>query len=236
MDPLANDVCAICIEVPINPFTLPCGHVFCYMCLKRVAEDDKPCPLCNAVIPEFVLEGAKVSEEVINLKETAGKWMYNGRHSGWWYYSPDDDKAIEKAWKVHKKLQNMKMMGSLGTGNVSITINILGREYKIDFENMTQSSNGVFRNIKRVETFGEEDCVVKGISGLQIVKKENVPNMPKPVWTDPDEYVFVPGAWVDDSEDETSSNEDEASSNEASLDEDIEAGLDIDYENLSDID
>ena len=208
MDPSTNEDCVICLGKMVNSFTLPCDHTFCYMCLKRVAEDRKPCPLCNALIPNFVLEKVKVSEESINLKDVVGKWMYSGRNNGWWYYSPEHDEIIEEVWNMAKKYRPDSL------GSISLNINILGRLYLIDFDKMTQSADsGVIRNIKRVEKFDEGDDDVKGISGIQVVKNDSIPTMPDPVWPDPDQYVFNSGAWDEDENSDENSDEDDDDEN-----------------------
>jgi E3 ubiquitin-protein ligase RNF146 len=198
-----EEICVVCIDKPVNPFTLPCKHVFCYMCIKRVAADLKPCPSCNAIIPEFVLEKAKVSNEIIKLEEISSKWLYSGRNSGWWYYSKEYDEIIEEAWNKCKNPE-------VGTKSY-VNINILGRNYKIDFYSMKQiATTGEIRNIKRVEILGEEEnIIVKGITGVQIVKKENLPNLPSPSWRNPDEYLFNPTAWNSEDENELYSFSDE---------------------------
>jgi E3 ubiquitin-protein ligase RNF146 len=202
-----EDICVICIDKPVNPFTLPCKHFFCYMCIKRVTSDLKPCPSCNAIIPEFVLEKAKVSNEIIKLEEISSKWLYSGRNSGWWYYSKEYDEIIEESWNKYKNLAEP------GVTKSYVNINILGRNYKIDFYSMTQIANsGEIRSIKRIDQSEEENIIVKGITGLQIVKNEHLPTLPPPIWRNPDEYLFNPNAWNSEDDEEIYSSN--SSSNE----------------------
>ena len=164
--PDVDIMCAICLDPSYPPFVLPCTHVFCYMCIKHVAETHRPCPMCNALIPRYVLEGARISEDILNLADGSGKWMYSGRRSGWWYFTPEIDEIIETSWKNHTEQG----------GDYSVVVVILGRNYSINFNTMTQSSaQGMTRNIKRVEVGGTVDGLVKGISGLRIVKKDDLP-------------------------------------------------------------
>ena len=130
MDLPKEKICPICLEEPNNPFVLPCKHEFCYLCIKRVAEQGNSCPYCKAIIPDYVLEKAKVSEDELDLKNNSGHWLYSGRNNGWWHYSLEHDKIIEDIWNVHKNLES--------DAKIDVTINILGRNYKIDFEKMTQ--------------------------------------------------------------------------------------------------
>ena len=199
MDSTEDKVCPICLEKPTNPFVIPCKHEFCYLCLKRASGQNNSCPYCKAIIPDYVLEKAKISEDVLDFKENSGNWLYSGRNNGWWHYSLEHDKIIEDAWQVYKSV--------CSDADVDVTINILGRNYKINYKNMTQTSdNGVMRHIKRIDKVEEYDTI-KGISGLQIVKKEDLPEMPKAEWPSPDQYNFNPDVW----EDEDSFDEDEDS-------------------------
>ena len=200
MNTSEEEPCPICWEVPTIPFSIPCKHVFCYLCIKRVAEDRKPCPICNSIIPDFVLEKAKISDEVIDLKEVSCKWMYSGRNYGWWYYSQENDSVIEDVWKIYQTFGQPE----------SFTINVLGRNYKIDLREMTQecTSTGVTRNIKRLElqtNNSQGEILIKGISGIQVVKKNELPEMPKAEWGNPKEYTFQPAVWEDDESDYESS-------------------------------
>ena len=194
-----DDVCAICWEVPSNPFTLPCKHSFCYMCLKSVAEQHKPCPNCNALIPDFVFEKAKVSDDIIDLDKDAGNWVYSARTDGWWFFAREQDEIIEEMWVVYQKTKQPR----------SFDLDILQRRYKMDFENMTQISSGTTRKIKRIEKSDRESHFIKGIAGIQVVKKEEMPEMPQPEWPDPNQYVFNPGAWQDDEEEDEIEEEEE---------------------------
>ena len=48
-------VCTICLELPTNPLTTPCGHNFCQVCfntwLARSSTATCSCPSCNSTIP-----------------------------------------------------------------------------------------------------------------------------------------------------------------------------------------
>ena len=52
--------CSICLSILREPYTVDCcGNKFCRTCIKRVEDDNKPCPLCNidfTSVPDKQLE------------------------------------------------------------------------------------------------------------------------------------------------------------------------------------
>ena len=43
--------CPICFNVMVEPVTLPCGHTFCYNCLKKAFKDKMMCPMDRHELP-----------------------------------------------------------------------------------------------------------------------------------------------------------------------------------------
>ncbi|KAH7976626.1 hypothetical protein HPB52_017026 [Rhipicephalus sanguineus] len=39
--------CAICLQKCIHPARLPCGHIFCFLCVKGIANQSKRCAMCR---------------------------------------------------------------------------------------------------------------------------------------------------------------------------------------------
>ena len=47
--------CAVCLEIMVEPITLPCGHNFCYSCLDQYFNESNTCPLCRGEIKHDVV-------------------------------------------------------------------------------------------------------------------------------------------------------------------------------------
>ena len=78
----------VCLDPPVHPVSLPCGHIFCYLCAKVLPKKNmvelysppskqglgaglgasKLCSLCRRPIPHGFLESAEVLSKV---KQTA---------------------------------------------------------------------------------------------------------------------------------------------------------------------
>ena len=57
--PSGENDCAVCIDLLYNPIKIiPCGHIFCEPCVKRLRQTetqrDVPCPLCRQTIESCV--------------------------------------------------------------------------------------------------------------------------------------------------------------------------------------
>lgn len=42
--------CPICLQPLLQPVKIPCGHVFCYLCIKGSASHRRRCPLCRGAL------------------------------------------------------------------------------------------------------------------------------------------------------------------------------------------
>merc|ERR1712062_385326 len=48
----SEDSCPICYDKPLHPVTLPCGHVYCFLCGKGLVESGpSQCAMCRSIIP-----------------------------------------------------------------------------------------------------------------------------------------------------------------------------------------
>jgi hypothetical protein len=159
---MEKERCPICYDDMKLEFTTPCGHTFCYMCLKTAMRGynhpwspgpEATCPMCRQSLPVDIWEDVSLQKDVLSgiLPLTQGQWMYEGRtpQSGWWYYDPVMTAALEEHY------QKCILDPSI---DLSIEIPILGRPYKITIpikvdEMGTQTplrGTGTVRNVKRI--------------------------------------------------------------------------------------
>ncbi|CAI5770073.1 E3 ubiquitin-protein ligase RNF146 [Podarcis lilfordi] len=106
--------CAICLQTCVHPVSLPCKHVFCYLCVKGASWLGKRCALCRQEIPEDFLDKPTLlsPEELKAASRGNGEyaWYYEGRN-GWWQYDERTSRELEDAfskvyihcttWKCH---------------------------------------------------------------------------------------------------------------------------------------
>ncbi|XP_069090942.1 E3 ubiquitin-protein ligase RNF146-like isoform X1 [Pleurodeles waltl] len=145
--------CAICLQTCVHPVSLPCKHVFCYLCVKGASWLGKRCALCRQEIPEDFLDKPILlsPEELKAASRGNGEhaWYYEGRN-GWWQYDERTSRELEDAFTKGKKNTEMLIAGFL---------------YVADLENMVQfrrNEQGRRRKIKRDIT----DIPKKGVAGL----------------------------------------------------------------------
>ena len=147
----------MCFQPLSYPVKLPCGHVFCYLCVKgfSAVRAVRRCALCRCDIPvEYVRKPALVDEvrvEESPLLDDGCWWFYEGKSNGWWKYDERTAREIEKAFEGRKK---------------SVEVQIVGHIYVVDFEVMAQyRKNEIGRNrkIKRDKLNLRE---TKGVAGL----------------------------------------------------------------------
>jgi len=150
--------CPICQGAPVFSVELPCNHTFCYLCIKGVAqkEPEPKCALCRRDIPLAVLHQPIIKDDsAFNRDQPAGKyqWYYGCRTGGWWQYQQNFADDIEAAFQADKAKK--------------FQIQIVGRIYELDFQEMTQRclDDGKIRKIKRAlpDTANE----MEGIAGIK---------------------------------------------------------------------
>ena len=174
--------CSVCLQPSYYPVKLPCGHIFCFLCIKGVALRSKRCALCRQPItPDFFENPTLVKvvgttaeaavpkcSRVEDLQNNPGAgnvesaseefeeyvWFYEGRN-GWWQYDEKTSSEVENVFK---------------TGKRSCTLLIAGFLYTVDFENMFQARKqepGRRRRIKRDKL----DAESKGVAGIRTTCK-----------------------------------------------------------------
>lgn len=119
--------CAICLQKCYHPTRLPCGHVFCFLCVKGVTIQNKKCAMCRAFIPANYLDNPVLLEIITPLQsiedsEEDYQWFYEGRN-GWWKYDARS---------------NMELESTFNRGESECTLLLAGALYSIDFQSMTQ--------------------------------------------------------------------------------------------------
>lgn len=133
------NICAICRnEPPINGVSLDCYHVFCYLCIKGVAETTGCCPLCRREIAlDFDYQDhCIVGVARIPRSHQGYYWFYEG-FRGWWLFDAETNNAIEDAYNQ---------------GTTHLERFIAGHIYQIDLESMVQKrrdGDGRTRKIRR---------------------------------------------------------------------------------------
>ncbi|XP_011501588.1 PREDICTED: E3 ubiquitin-protein ligase rnf146 [Ceratosolen solmsi marchali] len=155
--------CAVCLQICVHPARLPCTHVFCYLCVKGVANQSKRCPMCRQEIPADFLERPQLVELIdqVEQKEAIAEtddssheeyqWFYEGRN-GWWQYDPRTSLELETAYKQGKRSCELLIAGFL---------------YIADFGSMLQlrrNDHSRRRHIKR----DLYNVPKKGVAGLRL--------------------------------------------------------------------
>ncbi|XP_075718456.1 E3 ubiquitin-protein ligase RNF146 isoform X2 [Rhinoderma darwinii] len=152
---LAVPECAICLQTCVHPVSLPCKHIFCFLCVKGASWLGRRCALCRQEIPEDFLDKPTLlsPEELKSASRGNGEyaWYYEGRN-GWWQYDERTSRELEDAFTKGKKNTEMLIAGFL---------------YVADLENMVQyrrNEHGRRRKMKRDIV----DIPKKGVAGLRL--------------------------------------------------------------------
>jgi len=156
-----GDECSVCLDPPVHPVSLPCGHIFCYLCAKGLGAGlgaAKLCSLCRRPIPHGFLESAEVlskaSQELndtppVDATEQQWQWFYEGRN-GWWRFESRNNEDLEEAFRGGKQ-----QVETLICGNIYV-INLASME---QFQkSMPQRKRRIKRDLKSAQ------C--KGVAGL----------------------------------------------------------------------
>ncbi|XP_058121775.1 E3 ubiquitin-protein ligase rnf146 [Anopheles ziemanni] len=161
--------CPVCLETCVHPVRLPCGHIFCYLCVKGVAFKNLRCALCRCDIPLTYIDHPQLVNGVEEIERAATstvadgneyQWYYEGCN-GWWQYDERTSQELEEAYLEGKK---------------SCKILVAGFVYIVMFELKCQIRQNDCTRIRRVK----RDLVTiqkKGVAGLRLegVNQTRVP-------------------------------------------------------------
>ncbi|XP_014368885.2 E3 ubiquitin-protein ligase RNF146-A isoform X1 [Papilio machaon] len=144
--------CAVCLQKYDHPTKLPCGHIFCFLCTKGIALQNKTCAMCRNVIPNDYLNNPVLLSHDKNSEENRNQdyqWYYEGGN-GWWKYDRRSNSYLEELYNKGEKEGSLLLAGNL---------------YRIDFEKNIQirvSDQTKTRKIRRDTPF----LPAKGIAGI----------------------------------------------------------------------
>ncbi|SPP76619.1 E3 ubiquitin-protein ligase rnf146 isoform X1 [Drosophila guanche] len=148
--------CAICLQTCIHPARLPCGHIFCFLCIKGVAYKNRRCAMCRREIPSEFLDHPTLVNGIEDIcvtraTEDGYQWYYEGRN-GWWQYDDRTSQDIEEAFKKGEK---------------SCSILVAGYVYVVDLEQLVQQRQNEPTRCRRVKR-DLANIPKKGVAGLRI--------------------------------------------------------------------
>lgn len=80
-----NLECAVCLQNCVHPAQLPCGHIFCFLCVKGIANQSKKCAMCRQEIPQDFIEQPNLLEKPCQKDSCEGfdggyQWFYEGKN------------------------------------------------------------------------------------------------------------------------------------------------------------
>ncbi|MCL4133145.1 UNVERIFIED_CONTAM: hypothetical protein GTU68_011045, partial [Idotea baltica] len=144
--------CAVCLQTCVHPVRLPCSHIFCFLCVKGVANQSKRCAMCRQEIPADFLDNPNLLKK-IEEKETDSEgyqWFYEGRN-GWWQYDERTSLDLENAYSGGQRLFEVLVAGFL---------------YTVDFDRMVQQRRNDPSRRRRIKR-DLGTIPKKGVAGLK---------------------------------------------------------------------
>lgn len=73
--------CSICLGSALFPIRIPCGHIFCFLCIKGAARQAKKCPLCRQHVPvDFNKNPVLLKRQGIDTPDDGHQWYYEGKN------------------------------------------------------------------------------------------------------------------------------------------------------------
>ncbi|XP_055598766.1 E3 ubiquitin-protein ligase RNF146-A-like [Uranotaenia lowii] len=150
--------CPVCLQTCIHPARLPCGHVFCFLCVKGVAFKSRRCAMCRRDIPPSYLEHPQLVNGLREVEKAAKsndgaeyQWYYEGRN-GWWQYDERTSQELEESYQKKERFCKILVAGFL---------------YIVDFEHKCQIRQNDPSRIRRVKR-DLATIAKKGVAGLRL--------------------------------------------------------------------
>ncbi|KAA3676084.1 E3 ubiquitin-protein ligase RNF146 [Paragonimus westermani] len=184
---LQDSDCSICLQNFVHPVQLPCGHIFCFLCIKGCAFHRRRCPMCRSRFsvrffedPKLVVvPGAVASTDQLSppssLPLETRDWNCNPAPratvstdnppiaSGYsWFYEG------YAGWWQYDERTSEELEEAFMKQLPSCDISVAGYVYTVDFGNMSQKrkdNSGRKRRIKR----DVASCEKKGVAGIKLV-------------------------------------------------------------------
>ena len=154
-------ICPICQDKKLHSIKLPCGHSFCYLCIKGVYARQRHCPMCRQPIPvDTITNPSSELNDKLSTENGLPCWMYQAKSGGWWLYEERVSNELEKSYQA-------------GTSDVQIQIS--GFMYIVDFIEMIQFREEKperIRHIKREIITSNEDSL-RGVAGIPLSLTSN---------------------------------------------------------------
>ncbi|XP_045158990.2 E3 ubiquitin-protein ligase rnf146-like [Mercenaria mercenaria] len=156
--------CPVCLQGASFPVQLPCRHIFCFLCVKGVANRSKRCALCRQEIPSDFFNDPKllcaneIKEKSLSIFDEGYQWFYEGRN-GWWQYDERTSLELENRYKQGDKMFELLIAGFL---------------YVIDLENMRQFRRNDQTRRRRIRRDLRNVPGIKGIAGLKFNEDASV--------------------------------------------------------------
>jgi len=73
--------CPVCLGPAVFPVRTPCGHVFCFLCVKGAARQAHRCPMCRQHIPvDFDKNPIILERQEVEAFEDGYQWFYEGKN------------------------------------------------------------------------------------------------------------------------------------------------------------
>ncbi|XP_028165640.1 E3 ubiquitin-protein ligase rnf146 isoform X1 [Ostrinia furnacalis] len=158
--------CAVCLQKCHHPTQLPCGHIFCFLCVKGVAIQNKNCAMCRAQIPAdyldhpVLLEKNSQQQSADENESVENQWYYEGRN-GWWKYDERSNNELESAFSA---------------GDTNCALLLAGAVYTIDFQSMIQFRRNDPTRRRRVRR-DTPTLPAKGVAGIKNIGNSNSEQM-----------------------------------------------------------